>query len=141
MRHVRSHVMYKHRSQEGRSGSKSPGGRRESVERSLRGGSVTRTPSPMTASNSYLDSTVPDSTLWDSDYFALTPQSSQIAPLRSLTARIISALDQTQSAPPVFDEGAEYPFASSSRAISPGDSYDTLKGPYLDLVRDFYGGK
>jgi hypothetical protein len=139
MRNIRSHVMYKHRSAEGRGAS--PSGRHGSVERTTRAGSTTRTPSPMTAADGYLDAGRPPSTLWDGDYYAPLSESSRMGPVRSLAAKILSATEQTQSAPPAFDEGGEYPFASSSAGIFAGGPEDALKGPYLDLSSDFYGGK
>ena len=95
----------------------------------------------MTAADGYMDAGRPHSTLWDGDYYAPVSQSSQMGPVRSLAAKILSATEQTQSAPPVFDEGGEYPFPSSSAGVFAGGPEDALKGPYLDISSDFYGGK
>lgn len=114
MRHVRSHVMYKHRGEQ-RGGS--PTERSESRDR--RPGST----SPMTvSSDGALENTfqTPQTTrrrssAWDGAMYQYLSQSPSIDPLRNLAARIIAATtaEPARSAPPAFENDFEFPFSST----------------------------
>lgn len=140
MRHIRSHVMYKHRGDQ-RTGSKSPTPRSRSRERRRTYSSATRTPSPtMTTSSEGL----PDdhmylappsgrrSTIWDGDLYRLMPQSPAREPSRNLVGRIIAATtaEPARSAPPMTDQGSEYPFPHSGSLGQ--ESLEDLKYTYFD---------
>ncbi|KAJ4299166.1 hypothetical protein N0V90_004410 [Kalmusia sp. IMI 367209] len=137
MRHVRSHVMYKHRGEQ-RGGS--PTEISKSRERRQGSAALTRTPSPMTASS---DGALEDayhlaptsrrrSTVWDGAFYQYLSQSPSIDPLRNIAARIIAATtaDPARSAPPAFEEESEYPFPSSGSALG-SESLDELRELYI----------
>ncbi|KAF2020236.1 hypothetical protein BU24DRAFT_135781 [Aaosphaeria arxii CBS 175.79] len=141
MRHVRSHVMYNHRG-EHRGESVSPSERsrsRDGGHRSARG--YTRTPSPndtvydgFPGDGTFLapSSARRRSTVWDGELQRLLAQSPSVDPIRSLAARIISAItaEPARSAPPTFSQGSEYPFPS--RGSVSQESLENLKAQYAD---------
>jgi hypothetical protein len=135
MRHVRSHVMYKHR---GEQRGVSPRERSKSAEKSGLSTVTTRTPSPTTAqskeivqTNELLAPPALSDTTWESDSYRYVSQSPSIDPMRNLAARIIAAIttDPMQSAPPPFD-ASEYPFPSHTGAGSQG-SLEELRTQYI----------
>ncbi|KAF2030229.1 hypothetical protein EK21DRAFT_65923 [Setomelanomma holmii] len=137
MRHVRSHVMYKHREQRG----PSPGERRGSRAGSAISAKSQRTPSPITSTTS--DGVLGDnnflspsrvgnsSTVWGSEHSYM----STTDPMRALAARIISAMTAhpARSAPPLFEQATEFLF---SEPLS-NDSLDSLKQDYISST-DFF---
>ncbi|KAF2202280.1 hypothetical protein GQ43DRAFT_369463 [Delitschia confertaspora ATCC 74209] len=135
--------MYKHRSS-GQRGV-SPGIRAHSSEPHARSGTITRTPSPLTTtSDGYLDRiglARRRSTLFDSEFFNIMSQSSQMGPVRSLAAQVMSTIisEHTQSAPAVSNEGEEYPFTGYF-PLAQG-APDDLKTLYLETTSDFYGSR
>ncbi|KAF2871522.1 hypothetical protein BDV95DRAFT_628708 [Massariosphaeria phaeospora] len=134
MRNVRSHVMYKHREEQGRL---SPGDRSHSGEGSM---AMTRTPSPMiprsedmTGENTYLAPLRRRSTIWDNDFHRFMSQSPSEDPVRNLTARIITAT----TAEPARDAlpGAGYPFPAME--LMGQESLEDLKNHYINST-EFY---
>ncbi|KAK7185682.1 hypothetical protein DPSP01_007445 [Paraphaeosphaeria sporulosa] len=134
MRHVRSHVMYKHRGEQ-RGGSPTEGSRSRQSSAAL-----TRTPSPMTTSS---DGALEDtfnlppaarlrSTVWDDAWYQYMSQSPSIDPLRNLAARIIAATtaEPARSAPPTFEHESEYPFPSAA-TFSGSENLDELREIFL----------
>ncbi|KAF2683085.1 hypothetical protein K458DRAFT_50432 [Lentithecium fluviatile CBS 122367] len=135
MRHVRSHVMYKHR---GEQRGASPRARSKSGERSDLAAATTRTPSPLTTSpegvyqsSEFLAPPGPSSTIWEGDFYQYISQSPSIDPVRNLAARIIAATatEPSRSAPPSFD-ASEYPFPPTADG-SRQDSLEDLKIQYV----------
>ncbi|KAF2439552.1 hypothetical protein P171DRAFT_436202 [Karstenula rhodostoma CBS 690.94] len=135
MRHVRSHVMYKHRGEQ-RGGSPTAEGPRSRQSSAA----LTGTPSPMTTSS---DGALEDtfnlppaarrrSTVWDDAWYQYMSQSPSIDPLRNLAARIIAATTTkpAKSAPPTFEHKSEYPFPSAA-TFSGTESLDDLRELFL----------
>lgn len=146
MRNIRSHVMYKHRGESRES--LSPGERPSSVgARSSRKPCTRthpiRTPSPMaTTSQSHLDHrwdadflspwTTPHNAFWDGEYSRLSPTHIGES-VRNLATRIISASTaESRSAPPMFQQGSEYPFPGTGSIFLGGESLEELRGLYVD---------
>lgn len=143
MRHVRSHVMYKHRGdQQGGSPIELSRSRQDSA-------ALTRTPSPMTASS---DGALEDtftlppaarrrSTIWDGACYQYMSQSPSIDPLRNLAARIIACTtaEPARSAPPTFEDESEFPFPSAA-SLSATESLDDLRELFLKNSELFDAG-
>ncbi|KAL5423997.1 hypothetical protein PMIN04_003455 [Paraphaeosphaeria minitans] len=134
MRHVRSHVMYKHRC-EPRGGSPTEGSRSRQGSAAL-----TITPSPMTTSSDgaleYIFNLPPAarrrSTVWDDAWYQYMSQSPSIDPFRNLAARIIAATtaEPARRAPPTFEHESEHPFPSAA-TFSGSESLDDLREIFL----------
>jgi hypothetical protein len=143
MRHVRSHVMYKHREQRG----SSPGDRGKRREGSKTPVTI-RTPSPMTATsdgvledNYFLSPTRGGLShpVWERDFYNYTSGAPE-DPLRTLAARIISATTAApaRSAPPLSEEASEFPFASH---VALGqEPLESLKREYISSTEFFCHG-
>ncbi|KAF2634500.1 hypothetical protein P280DRAFT_474607 [Massarina eburnea CBS 473.64] len=134
MRNVRSHVMYKHR------GSSPP---ESSGERNNKLASATGTPSPtMTSSDgmvedgNYLVSLGNYDTAWDGDIYRHMPQ----LPSENLTARVIAAItaEPARSAPPILDQGSEYPFPPQWTIMSQ-ESLNELRDQYIHRLESQLG--
>jgi hypothetical protein len=135
MRHVRSHVMYKHR---GEQRGLSPRDRSKSEERRGFSTGATRTPSPRTAhakgvakTNEFLAPPGHSDTTWEGEFYQYMLQSPSIDPMRNLAARIIGAItmDPGRSFPPSFD-ASEYPFTSNTD-FPRRDNLESLKTEYI----------
>ena len=134
MRHVRSHVMYKHRGDQG----SSPRDRSKSGERHDMSTITSRTPSPLTprskmvvGSNDFLAPPPSRSTSWECKWYQYMAQSPSIDPVRNLAARIMATMstEPGPSAPPSFD-ASEYPFPGYGDV--PGhDNLEELKTHYV----------
>lgn len=140
MRHIRSHVMYKHRGDQ-RTGSKSPTPRSHSRERRRHQAPNTRSPSPTMRTHSeglpddHLYLAPPSrrrSNLWDGEGYTHMSQSPAREPSRNLVARIIAATtaEPARSAPPMTHQGSEYPFPHSGSMGQ--ESLEDLKRMYFD---------
>ncbi|KAH7093742.1 hypothetical protein FB567DRAFT_179896 [Paraphoma chrysanthemicola] len=140
MRHVRSHVMYKHREQRG----PSPGDRGKKRERS-RTPRTTRTPSPMTTTSDGVleddDFLSPSSAIfshpaWTRDFYDYTSGALE-DPLGILAARLLSATTAApaRSAPPMMEETSEFPF--SRHDLFTHEPLNSLKQEYISQTNFF----
>ncbi|KAF2748299.1 hypothetical protein M011DRAFT_457639 [Sporormia fimetaria CBS 119925] len=139
MRHVRSHVMYKHRGdQEGIGRSRSTSSR-ACGGRAKKRQPVARSTSPLTATSDGVPNGTflapPDthrSATWDSELYSVLPQSPALDPTRSLATRIIATTtaQAPRSAPAMFDHMAEYPFPSIESPRT--ESMDELRQLYIE---------
>jgi hypothetical protein len=147
MRHIRSHVMYKHRgNQEPRSESPPDMFTRRGRNKAL---SVSRTPSPMVTPtqspfedcNHFAPVSMRRSTVWDGEFHTLLSQSPCADPARELATRVIAATTAepvpARSAPPAYNQNSEYPFPTS--ALVGTESLDHLRSLYVDRRDLVYG--
>lgn len=140
MRHVRSHVMHKHREQR----APSPSDKGKARELSLTRGIMTRTPSPMTANSDALvaenhfqhgflapPTTRPTNPVLGEDFYGYTSDFPSADPMRTLAARIIAATTATpaRSAPPIFEDASQFPFLEQH--VDSVESLDNLKQEYI----------
>jgi hypothetical protein len=145
MRSVRSHVMYKHRENQGSSPPDATRSRQSSTPASL-----PHTPSPTTndvddllQSNSQLTPIPPrhHGITWAQDAYSFHTPSQPADSLRALAARILSAMDTTSSpiATPSFHENLEYPLAASNMADH--ESLEDLKCAWVHNTTFFCHGE
>jgi hypothetical protein len=146
MRYVRSHVMYNH--QEHRSSS--PMENRRSREGSSTPAITTRVPSPgtnramgMTEDNTYLapTSTGSSSTTRSASFYDFTSGSHMADPIRTLAARIISAITAApaRTASPFFEEATHSRFAEHD--VISEELLGNLKQEYINSTPFFCHGK
>lgn len=136
MRHVRSHVMYKHRTDR-----KTTNGRANvTLQRSASARPSTASSPVMTGSDTPLGDidclappqSRPRSSTWTGGPHQYTFHAPSSSTLRALIHHILSSSQGTyaQSAPPVFEDASAYPFPSLYGAHS--DPIHTLKQQYVD---------
>jgi hypothetical protein len=134
MRHVRSHVMYKHRGA-------SPKDRPKSGECSRKPTPETRTPSPttyegITDNDNYLVSPRYNSAIRNAD---LNPHNrdcfTSIESWRSLSAKIITTIASmpAQGTPTILNQNSEYPFQCGGAAVE-HVSLDELRVQWINLL-------
>lgn len=125
MRHVRSHVMYKHRDirQE-----RSPGARSDNGEGSSKQAGRSCTSSPGIGSDMVYQRTDGSPTparkrsdTWEGDGRECARYNCLVDPTQHLAHRIVMATSAppARSAPPFFEENAEFPFGSSALGLEP----------------------
>ena len=145
MRHVRSHVMYKHRTERKTSAT-------DRIGTSLRRSAseyASSTPSPaMTSSDasaSDIDYLIPPqsrprSSTWTGAALEFGPYAPSPSTLRTLIHHILTSTQgvHARSAPPVFEDSSEFPFPGPYGAHS--DLLDVLKQQYLDNASFFSQG-
>ncbi|KAF1829345.1 hypothetical protein BDW02DRAFT_583768 [Decorospora gaudefroyi] len=137
MRHVRSHVMYKHRENRGASDPDIARSREDSSALI----SMANTPSPTRTDPdavSLTDSLLAPASTGYHDTYSRRTSSHSLDFLRTLAARILSATTTTapvRSAPPAFDEPSEYPFPTSNAAAH--ESLEDLKRDWIQNTTFF----
>ncbi|KAL6707271.1 hypothetical protein ACN47E_004259 [Coniothyrium glycines] len=143
MRNVRSHVMYRHREQEGSSASESNMSREGSSTPFL---SMTAPPSPArvpsdgaSEDNSHLsfEPTHARGTSWDGGPSNFITTTTSTDPLRTLISQIASALTAipASNVPPGYEDTYETPFQAPSS--SGNDSLDVLRSEYIERTNFF----
>jgi hypothetical protein len=144
MRNVRSHVMYKHRGQQGFSPLEKDG-KRDGDDAPAH---ATRTPSPMTTSfdntihdNGFMAWRAPRAVIaWEESSNNYTSGLYSISPTRSLAARIISATTTPPAGfvPLTSEEASGLPFAANQ--ISNLECLATLQHEYIYTTEFFCHG-
>ena len=144
MRHVRSHVMYKHRTDRKITNSKSNTNlqQRSSAQPSTASSPV------MTGSDtsvSDIDSLAPPhsrprSSTWTGEPPQYTPHASSSSTMRTIIHHILSSTQgaYARSAPPAFEDAPAFPFPNLYATHI--DSLQGLKGLYIDSCGSFCGG-
>jgi hypothetical protein len=137
MRHVRSHVMYKHRIER----KTTPSDKANNIERSTASAYASSTPSPMATSSEDLPTELtsflstqsrPRSSTWTGGRPECVSYTTSPITLRILVHHILSrtAEEFVQSAPPVFENASAFPFPGMHGTA--GDPLDDLRQQYIN---------
>jgi hypothetical protein len=141
MRNVRSHVMYKHREQRGVSPSNKGKGREVTAVTHTSSSGATNSEGVLVDRNFLAPPAVGQSSnAWGADFYNYPLGSTVEDPIRILAARIISVTTSAsaRSAPPLFEEAFEFPFAGYS--ASGYEPLENLKQEYITTTEFFCHG-
>jgi hypothetical protein len=141
MRNVRSHVMYKHREQRGVSPSDKGKGREATAVTHTSSSGATNSEGVLIDPNFLAPPTAGHSSnAWGAEFYNYPLESTVEDPIRILAARIISITTSAsaRSAPPLFEEAFEFPFAGYN---APGyEPLENLKQEYITTTQFFCHG-